>query len=269
MIAVETPCARFYVSTADEAVGRSLFVHGLHEAPLMEAALDSLARAGVRAPDLHGGVFIDVGANIGSATVTAMRRFGAPAALSLEPHPANIRLLEMNLVANALRTNVTTVQAAITDHEGEVLLAVAEGHSGDHRVRTAGGGVADELGESRRATIPVRATTLDGAMREHNISTDDVSLVWIDTQGHEAHVLAGAPDLLRSQLPVLIEFWPYGLREAGGLQRLIELLCAHYTHFVDLGARVLRAPQPTNEVGALVPRHEGPGNSTDLLLLKR
>ena len=46
---------------------------------------------------------------------------------------------------------------------------------------------------------------------------DQVSLVWMDIQGHEGKFLKGAKEFFKAhqQVPVAMEFWPYGIRRSG------------------------------------------------------
>ena len=91
--------------------------------------------------------FVDVGANIGTATLAALKRFGAGQALALEPHPDNFRLLRMNAVANDVDDRVIPAQVAVSESSGELELEVATHNIGDHRIRTgaeAGPGAIDE-----------------------------------------------------------------------------------------------------------------------------
>lgn len=65
------------------------------------------------------------------------------------------------------------------------------------------------------------------------IPADGVGLVWIDTQGHEGHVLSGASQLLASQAPIVLEFWPYGLDQVDGY-RLVREQISRRARIVDL-----------------------------------
>ncbi len=65
----------------------------------------------------------------------------------------------------------------------------------------------------------------------------------MDVQGHEAHVLRGASELLRSDVPIVIEYWPYGLRRAGGLETLHSLIAEHYAYVIDLRSRDEQPPR--------------------------
>ena len=46
----------------------------------------------------------------------------------------------------------------------------------------------------------------------------------IDTQGFEANILLGAKKLISSGAPVVIEFWPYGLKLNNSFDKLKDIL---------------------------------------------
>ncbi len=96
----------------------------------------------------------------------------------------------------------------------------------------------------------------------------EIVLAWIDAQGHEAQILAAAGSLLYSEAPIVVEFWPYGLEQSGGLQRFLELLTSTDRRFVDLApsAASRHWPVPIAELPALVGAYSGTA-FTDLLLL--
>jgi hypothetical protein len=88
------------------------------------------------------------------------------------------------------------------------------------------------------------------------ISAAEIDLVWMDVQGHEAHVLAGATCL--AGVPVVTEFWPFGLRRAGALARFHELTAGRRS--VDLDGS---GPYSPDDIDAytnllLFPAHAGP-----------
>ena len=65
---------------------------------------------------------IDIGANIGCFTVIAARRVGPTGrVLAVEPEESTFRQLQRNIALNRL-SNVTTVRAAVTGRDGEVIL---------------------------------------------------------------------------------------------------------------------------------------------------
>jgi hypothetical protein len=146
----------------------------------------------------------------------------------------------------------------------------ATNNSGDHRVRVARAAADDVFAESTRAVTTVPGVTLDSQVQTGALQLDRVALVSIDTQGHEAHVLAGASSLCASDIPVMLEFWPYGLRAAAGSDRLRDILVRSYDRYVDLatpfeGGRI--AYRAIDELQAL--EHRLPYNGWANLLLWR
>lgn len=80
--------------------------------------------------------------------------------------------------------------------------------------------------------MSVPAWRLDRALAE--LDVNDLTLVWVDTQGHEAHVLAGATETQRCRVPWVIEYWPYGLRRANGIDLLHSLIAENFSTIVDV-----------------------------------
>ena len=189
-IAVDDQGMRFYLETTDHIISRQTFMNGVYELDTMKAALSLIEdQAGVT---LRGRGFIDVGANIGTTTVPALKLFGAAKGLAFEPSTVNVRRLKINLLANELDDRVQVVRAAVSNAPGQLELELnGENNHGDNRIRM---GVASqgEFGEDRWQTESVSVTTLDEAAE----MIEDPAVLWIDTQGHEGHVLAGAKSLV-------------------------------------------------------------------------
>ncbi len=70
--------------------------------------------------DRFGGVFVDVGANIGTYTLVASEVPGARV-ISIEPHPATFAQLVENVKRN-VRENVVCINVALSDRLGSVCL---------------------------------------------------------------------------------------------------------------------------------------------------
>jgi FkbM family methyltransferase len=264
-VAVDTDGLCLYLSTADREVSRGTFVNGAYDRPLLERAVALLERQGLGA-DLEGRGFLDVGANIGTASCLALRFHGARHAWAFEPAPENVRLLRQNVVANGFEESMTVHACALSDCDGPVLLELSEANSGDNRVRTAAATESPGLiGEAGWPTVEVPARRLDALIEEGALDPAAIGLAWIDAQGHEAQVLAGARRLLEARVPIVCELWPYGLRRAGGLERFCELIAGSRAEFVDLGRPGSEA-RPTTGLRDLAGTFKGM-LFTDLLLL--
>lgn len=233
-VAVDVDGIRVYLNTSDKAVSRSIFARGLYERELFSRALAELKRR--EAAHAIEGRFLDIGANIGTATCLALKEFGASQSWAFEPAPENVELLRHNVLANELHELVDVHPYALSDHDGTVQFELSHDNWGDHRVRVAEDdrGPA-ELDEERRHTVDVRCRRLDALVDAGDLDIGSVGLAWIDVQGHEAHVLGGGSALLQSRVPIICEYWPYGLRRAGGLERFHETVLASRASIVDLG----------------------------------
>lgn len=271
LVAIETDGIRYLIDTADRGpITLRIFAEGSYDAPLMRRVMGLLSDVLGRSDPLAGREFIDVGANIGTATLAAIKHYGAARVLALEPDPANFRLLRMNLIANDVEPAVVALQTAVSDEETEVELERATHNIGDHRIRTGAEVGPGAIGEAWRDVIRVSATTLDAVTAHSGFGTDDLGLVWIDVQGHEAQVLRGASTLIYAGVPVLIEYWPYGLTRAGALDALHEIIGDRFGEVWNVGEEsvegppVKLAPSDVSGLSGLYPTED---DSTNLLLL--
>jgi len=268
---------RFRVPTYDRAVGLLSFANGPPERETMSQALAVLKARGDW-QGAEGGRFLDIGANIGTATVTAMRQAGFAGAVCFEPLPDNHRLLLENLAENGLADRVRTINVALSDLDGEADFEVSPNNSGDGRVRLGNASDApDAFGEDTRETLKVRLAKLDSICEEGALDLSEVSLAWIDAQGHEGQILTGAQRLLQSSVPLVTEVWPYGLKRSGGREAFVAAIRDNYERMIDLDAAGDGDPVELDpsRIDALLSGYEkssffdpgGAKSSTDLLLL--
>jgi FkbM family methyltransferase len=149
-------------------------------------------------------VAVDAGANIGIYSQFLSRCVGPAGAVhSFEPSPENFRHLS---AAVADLPNVRANELAVGDKTGRLLLYVSDKLNVDHHAYPT-------EGEARK-TIPIKSTTLD----DYFAAGSHVDLIKMDVQGFELHALRGAKRVLQENRDVklLLEFWPFGLKQAGG-----------------------------------------------------
>lgn len=270
---VEHDGVRYIVSTSERrGVSCATFVSGGFEGETLRRMLAALAHRGITT--LRGMTVLEVGANIGTETVSLLHRYGVERVIAFEPDAENARLLRANLALNGLHDRAEVHELALSDVDGTLTLERSDENCGDHRIRVADPLVPDLLedlyDESSRSTVQVAARRLDSLAQSGAIDLDAVDLVWMDAQGHEGHVLAGAEALIATGVPVLTEYWPYGLRRAGGLDRFHALVADGYDTAVDLGSNRDEPPVtlPAAEVSQLAERFTDERNGySDLLLL--
>lgn len=103
-------------------------------------------------------------------------------------------------------------------------------------------------------------------MEEAGERPEDVSLVWVDTQGYEGFVLAGAQKLMDAHVPFIIEFTPDSMRAVGCYDLAIDAISGRFQGFYDLSAKHLEMKHPS-EIKAVSQRLSGTGGYVDLLLV--
>lgn len=203
---------RYFVDPRDRVIGRLLFLDGAYEHGILDRALEHIGFE----PDQ----VIDVGANIGTVTIELLSRFPDAVGFAVEPDPGNGALLAQNLLANGLQSRVRILPEALSDADTLVEFELSDDNFGDHRVRVRHR--SGEFSEEIRPTLSVPARRFDSLVRDGVVGLTDRTLVCIDAQGHEGHIFAGASKLLSH--PVVVEYWPYGLRRAEGMDRFLAAI---------------------------------------------
>jgi FkbM family methyltransferase len=208
-----------------------------------------------------GGVMLDIGANIGTTSITRALLGDVRAVYAAEPEPGNYKALVQNVVAHRLRGVVLPDQVAIGAARGESPLLRSR-FLGGHRVLF--GPIA-----SGADVVSVPVWPLDQWLIHVGVEPGAVTFVKVDAQGSEVEVLRGAQALLaRRQAAWQIEVDPELLGRAGrSVASLVELLQTHFTHYVDIATR---EPGPRVEaIGRIAEALSAVGASkgkTDVLL---
>jgi FkbM family methyltransferase len=252
---------RYFIRPQDAAIGAAIVQSGGFDTDKVARVLGLLHQNHVTIDWL-----VDVGANIGTTTLDILRQFPSMRAVAFEPDPVNYQLLQLNLHANALARRVRSYQLAVGDAAGTVTLELADRNFGDHRIRLSD--TPGTHGEQLRATIPVTCVRLDDMP---DLPVGEHTLVYIDVQGYEGHVLAGARNTLSCLPPMVVELWPYGLDRAGGRDLLFAEL-RRYPRLYEIGADPPRpiAHEELEELARDVasrPVDQGVPDHTDLLAL--
>jgi len=215
-VTVRTKQGVFTVLTADDFVGKSLFCFEHHEKDWMESVVKFLRSIG-KCPPEGQGTMMDIGANNGCISVGMLLLNKLDKSIAIEPDPSNFYLLERNVEQNGLTGKIFCLPYAVSSEIGVMELELSEVNSGDHRIRmSVGADVPENHHESRRKILGVKALPVDVILAD--LPEDlvrDISLIWIDVQGHEGFAFEGAKKLLERDIPVVSEFWPYGIRRAG------------------------------------------------------
>jgi FkbM family methyltransferase len=144
-------------------------------------------------------LLIDVGANIGTICIPAIKRNLFNKAIVFEPEPLNYSLLLSNIIINGCYNKISTHNIALGSKNREKLNLQLDDHNkGNHRII-----INSKI--KLKKNIVINSHKLDSFIKNVNsLST----LVWIDVQGYETQVLLGAKKLLNKKVPVCVEFSP-------------------------------------------------------------
>jgi FkbM family methyltransferase len=130
----------------------------------------------LRAHTPQGGVFIDIGANVGTYAMVMAQHIGAGGRIvAIEPHPVIHARLAFNKVASGLDT-VTLVEAAVGEADGELRIATDGDNFG-----------ASHISATEGDRVP--AWTLLSILARAGI--DRVDSLKIDIEGYEDRALSG------------------------------------------------------------------------------
>jgi FkbM family methyltransferase len=152
---------------------------------------------------------------------------------SFEPDLENFARLRATVAG---LPNVRVNRLALSDKTGDSLLYLSQHLNVDHRAYPTEG--------KTRRSVSIRSITLDDYFKPG----ERVDLIKMDIQGYELHALRGADRVLEDNpdIKLLVEFWPYGLEQAG-------------VNWVDLIAALEQKRMIVQEVadGGLIPFGSG------------
>lgn len=140
-----------------------------------------------------GGLYIDIGANIGIHVLRA-KRLGAQSIIAFEPNPNTFQILKLNTEINGIPCSI--IESAISDHTG----------SSRFNSTNISAGMA-HLTDSGKNTITVTTETISNYFN-NNPNIEKLALVKIDIEGHEGEAIYGALDYLKqhNNFNIIMEF---------------------------------------------------------------
>lgn len=186
--------------------GAEFFVGNMNETDVLNALTATLP---------ENANTVDVGANFGlfGAHAGHVAQYGK--VVALEPLPSAFQLLEKNIEQNGLSSNIQAVNAAVSKRGGKAKFFVA--------TDGAFSGLRDTGRSPLLDTVTVSKTALDKCDPVNAL--EQIDFLKIDTEGHEADVLAGASQTLARSTSALImlEYSHKNLTEDARSQFLVQL----------------------------------------------
>ena len=218
---------------------------GAYQRDEFDRALALLASAG-RLPAKT--VFLELGANIGTHTLYAMRSGRFARAVVFEPEPRNARLLTMNIDINALADRVIVVEKAAGAAPGRAVMHLHPRNKGAHAIGFVP--THDGLDE-----VEISVARPDEVLRDLGLAPADIGLVWMDTEGYEPHAFVGLGEIVTRGVPIAFEFFP-ARYETAAKRDMVQLLATHYTHMYRLAQPEGREPAPVEALADIEGRED-------------
>ncbi|MES2614483.1 MAG: FkbM family methyltransferase [Bdellovibrionota bacterium] len=250
----------FVVMPADDIISRAVYLYGSFDFDKFEKTIQILISKNYKIETL-----IDVGANIGTICIPALKRNLVRNAIAIEPELKNFRLLSANILLNDLSDKIHSHNIALGDKSKQTLnFELSSCNSGDHRVQANVSQDQKMQSKEHSRVITVKSEKFDDIIPNMNSCSQ---LIWIDTQGYEAFVLEGATTATNQRVPVVIEFWPAAIERTKTLD-LLKKNIFKYHQFYDLSQNNPISMQINDEtISNLYLALQKSNSSTDILLL--
>lgn len=183
------------MSYVEKKIGNHLMRIRTGEGGVHSNLLKIAKRGGEREPELlytlrqevvEGMVCLDLGANIGYVTLLMAEKVGPSGKIyAIEPDPANIELLSMNVKINDYDDRIEVLNMAVSNEQGEMDFYVG---------KSSNLGSMSKTKNSKGTPIKVKVDTLTNFCDAYGTP----ELIKMDIEGHEVEVLEGMYDVVRS-----------------------------------------------------------------------
>lgn len=176
----------FILFARDKYISRETYINGPHDFNFFLKSQSILGR--------KINYLIDVGANIGTFSIPAVKEAGIKKCIAFEPIKKIFDILNINIVLNGLENKFETYNYLISDDINESLsVTFNKNNYGDNKFRVI----------KNKRKLKFKIQKLDHFFKKFN---HDQLLIKIDVQGFEAKVLNSCHKFLSKKVPMIIEF---------------------------------------------------------------
>lgn len=234
---------KYILNSDDKVLSKFLYINGSYDFSKFETAIKiCYPDSSLNPIDL----LVNIGANIGSICIPAVKRNYANKSIAVEPDPKNYRNLVSNIYINNLQDKISHYCNAISnENEKELELELSEYNFADHRISVSN--TEGIFSESKRGKIKVMSKTLNSFI---DFFDKKRNLIYMDVQGYEGIVLQGSSKIVEKKIPIVLEVWPYGLNRANSFQILIDII-KKYSYFYVLSEKNPKR-RSTNEIEKII-----------------
>ena len=171
LLAINTFNEKYIVNSNDKGIGRSLYINGSFEFDIFLHTLEILKNK------IKTETLVDIGANIGSICIPAVKRGIFKNCLAIEPEPYNFDLLTKNIFINGLSDKIQTFNVALGQFNNEkIKFELSENNYGDHRIKS---NLTEKnyYNEDKRKIIDIEIKRLDAVIKDFDPKE---TLLWMD-----------------------------------------------------------------------------------------
>ena len=213
VLSMTVDCGDHFISfSPSDYIGRKVFRKGDFDRDRVDRLLATL-REKKLLPEAS--TLLELGGNIGTQTVYFALSKAFSRIVSVEPDPRNFALLKLNIEQNKLAGEVTLINCAAGDIEGEIdFFQHRDNHGKSSAIRQS----------PHDCHIVVKVRPVGAILADAGVSCDDVGLVWVDVEGYEPQVCTSMEALLARRVPLYLEFSPtfYGAAKAEAFVRYLS-----------------------------------------------
>jgi FkbM family methyltransferase len=199
---------KYRLPTVIDSIGVGIYINGVYEPDISKLIISKLPARGV---------YLDIGANIGSIAMPVCKKRPDVTAICVEASPKIFDSLSFNFKENNL-SNCILLNKAVSDEDGEALF-----YMNDNEDYFGQGHISNTKSEKSETVISSKIDTL---LSQVNVKT--VNVLKVDIEGYEYFAFKGAEKLLTAaNAPdIIFEFEDWAERriknlQAGDAQKLL------------------------------------------------
>jgi FkbM family methyltransferase len=136
----------------------------------------------------RGGVFVDIGANIGRYSIMAINEFNFKKVIAIEANPVTFAHLNKNIEANNISNKIVLCLTAVGSKEGSMNFVTDGSHLGGGRVVDSAYQTSGEWDKK----IEVNVLRLDDILTDKGIKAEEIDFIKMDVEGYERDVISGS-----------------------------------------------------------------------------
>jgi len=206
----------FLLFSKDYMISRSTYIDGPYDYSVLKKAIKLLPK------DFIKESLIDVGANIGTVSIPAIKDGIFKNSIVFEPNPKIYNILKINIFLNNLSAKIVSYDFCLSSKNNEnVSFKMSDINYGDTRFKKI---------KYSNSFPKNKVKTLDSFLK---LVDPFKTLIKIDVQGFELEVLLGSKHFLRSKPPLILELDPLALSKKS-FEKIFDIIKKNYCNFFNL-----------------------------------